>query len=697
MTPHRTPHRTLLGAVVALGMLGAALIVAPTPAVGADLRGFDPGNIISDTVFYDTTTMNADTVQAFLSSAGAACSQGSDGSPCLKNYRESTAGRGATSRCAAYAAGSNESAAVIISKVAQACGINPQVLIVTLQKEQGLVTTTNPSAGRYRAAMGYGCPDSAACNSLYYGFFNQVYSAASQFRNYALNPQQYSHRAGVANDILFSPNSGCGSSTVFIQNQATASLYNYTPYQPNAAALAAGYGTASGSGAGCASYGNRNFWNYFTDWFGPTTQRVPIGSIDTVGATWNSISVAGWALDPDTTSPIQVHVYLDGSAVLASTAGISRSDIAAAFNKGAEHGYSVSIPARAGAHTLCIYAIDSVAGGPNPSIGCRAVTVPSALTIGSIDTVTATSNTISVAGWALDPDTTSPIQVHVYVDGAARLGLIANNTRTDVGAAYGLGDQHGFAASLSSSPGIHDVCFYAIDANGGANPLLGCRTVGTAAAINHAPFGSIDSLTTAIGSISVAGWALDPDTTDPIQVHTYVDGSPVLGAVANVRRTDVGAAFGHGDDHGFSWTVSATGGVHTVCMYAIDSTLAGPNPQFACRTVTVPSAAPNTAPFGSIDSITGSVGAIDVAGWALDPDTTDPILVHVYVDGAAIQGVLADATRTDVGAAFGRGDQHGFYTSLPSAAGQHTVCVYAIDSTLKGPNPQLGCRSVTVG
>ena len=56
------------------------------------------------------------------------------------------------------------------------------------------------------------------------------------------------------------------SSPVYIQNQATANLYYYTPYQPNAAAIRAGYG----EGDGCSSYGNRNFFQYFTDWFGAT-------------------------------------------------------------------------------------------------------------------------------------------------------------------------------------------------------------------------------------------------------------------------------------------------------------------------------------------------------------------------------------------------------------------------------------------
>ena len=51
-----------------------------------------------------------------------------------------------------------------------------------------------------------------------------------------------------------------------IQNTATASLYNYTPYQPNAAALAAYPGT----GDACSAYGNRNFFYLFRKYFGST-------------------------------------------------------------------------------------------------------------------------------------------------------------------------------------------------------------------------------------------------------------------------------------------------------------------------------------------------------------------------------------------------------------------------------------------
>ena len=362
-----------LAAVGTAAVMGVVAVLPTAPAAAANLATFEPGLIMSDAIFYDSTTMPAPDIQAFLNNKGASCVQGTDGSPCLKAYRETTASRAATDRCpGGYPGASNESAAEIIAKVAQGCGINPQVLIVTLQKEEGLVTTTNPTSTKFRSAMGYGCPDSSVCDSQYYGFFNQVYSAASQFRNYALHPTNYSHRAGMVNNIAFKPPpSSCGTGAVFIQNQATAGLYNYTPYQPNAAALAAGYG----KGDGCSSYGNRNFWNYFTDWFGSTTQRAAIGSIDNVSSTSTTISINGWALDPDTTDPILVHVYLDGIAVLATTANISRTDVGAAYGKGNLHGYSATVPAIAGAHTVCIYAIDSNGRGPNPQIGCRNVTV----------------------------------------------------------------------------------------------------------------------------------------------------------------------------------------------------------------------------------------------------------------------------------------------------------------------------------
>ena len=186
----------------------AILCATPTPAGAADLSEFDPGNIITDQVFFDEGSMSAATIQAFLDVKGSNCSRGADGSPCLKNFRGDTATRVATTFCpGAYQGAAQETAAMIIYKVAQACHINPQVLLVTLQKEVGFVRSVNPTAKMYQRAMGYGCPDNSTgvCDSAYYGLYNQLYSAASQFQRYVTNPTRYAYRAGIVNYILYHP------------------------------------------------------------------------------------------------------------------------------------------------------------------------------------------------------------------------------------------------------------------------------------------------------------------------------------------------------------------------------------------------------------------------------------------------------------------------------------------------------------
>ncbi|NEN07009.1 hypothetical protein G3T36_14180 [Diaminobutyricibacter tongyongensis] len=257
----------LVAAALALALTFTVVSAFPfeqPAAQAADGRQFDPGDIISDALFFDGAAMNAADIQTFLNGKVSSCRSGYT---CLKDYRQSTTSKAAVSgRCNAYAGAANELASAIIAKVGAACGISQKALIVLLEKEQGLVTDDFPGSGQYRSATGYGCPDTAVCDSQYYGFFNQVYNAALQFKRYAATPTSWNHVAGRVNAVRFSPNAACGSSNVFIQNQATAGLYNYTPYQPNAAALANLYGT----GDGCSSYGNRNFWRMYTDWFGST-------------------------------------------------------------------------------------------------------------------------------------------------------------------------------------------------------------------------------------------------------------------------------------------------------------------------------------------------------------------------------------------------------------------------------------------
>lgn len=261
-------------AVAGAASVSAAAAAPGVASAGRDVKtyldGFDPGNIISDAVFTDRNTMNEAQIQAFFNSKVSRCQGGSDKwGPivCLKDFTISSVNRPADRYCQGYTGAPNESAARIIYRVAQSCGINPQVLIVMLQKEQGLVTHTWPSMNRYNAALGQGCPDGGVpCDPSYVGFFHQIYGAARQMQIYMEGRYFTYYAPGKTWNILYNPNRNCGSAPVYVANMATSALYYYTPYQPNPAAMRAGYG----EGDGCSAYGNRNFYNYFTDWFGST-------------------------------------------------------------------------------------------------------------------------------------------------------------------------------------------------------------------------------------------------------------------------------------------------------------------------------------------------------------------------------------------------------------------------------------------
>ena len=245
---------------------GAVLDCAPNNNGGSTT--WDPGFIISDEIFYNTAAMTADQIQAFVDAQGAAC----QGSYCVKDLRVTTPDVPADQYCAAYTGGTDESAAAVLAKVSLACGVNPQVMLVTLQKESALLTRTSPSAASYAAAWGWHCPDSgpggsANCDPRYAGFFNQAYGMAKQWSRYKVDPGKYHYQAGQTAEVLWNvAESGCGGSTVTIRNTATASLYNYTPYQPNQAALA----SYPGTGDACSAYGNRNFFFLFQKYFGVT-------------------------------------------------------------------------------------------------------------------------------------------------------------------------------------------------------------------------------------------------------------------------------------------------------------------------------------------------------------------------------------------------------------------------------------------
>ncbi|MDO4242229.1 MAG: hypothetical protein Q4C85_00435 [Actinomyces sp.] len=241
---------------------------APAPTGGSrPSTSFMAGTIISDAEFFNAGAMSLEQVRAFLTEKNPGCTPAADGTACLKDYRMTTPTL-TSSFCATYRGAPGEDAASIISKAATACGVNPRVLLVILQKEQGLVAASGSALtpARYSKAMGFRCPDGSPCDPTYAGLASQIYYAASRLVQYGAQPASFRFRAGGTYDIAYHPTASCGSSSVTITNRATAALYNYTPYQPNAADLA----NMQGTGDACSSYGNRNFWRYYRLWFGST-------------------------------------------------------------------------------------------------------------------------------------------------------------------------------------------------------------------------------------------------------------------------------------------------------------------------------------------------------------------------------------------------------------------------------------------
>jgi hypothetical protein len=200
---------------------------------------------------------------------------------------------------------------------------------------------------------------------------------------------------------------------------------------------------------------------------------LPYGSLDTVHAVFKGVRVAGWAVGRATTSPIRVAVYIDGRG-RSVTASRARPDVARAHpGAGSTHGFDLTVAEPAGRHQVCVYA---VAAAGHTGLGCRTVTVSGA-PIGRLDVVRGGAGSVNVGGWALDPDTSKPIRVHLYV-GRNAAAVTAAIPRPDVARHYkGVGANHGFAASLRAAAGRNQVCAYAIDSAGVGHTLLGCRPV----------------------------------------------------------------------------------------------------------------------------------------------------------------------------------------------------------------------------
>jgi hypothetical protein len=304
--------------------------------------------------------------------------------------------------------------------------------------------------------------------------------------------------------------------------------------------------------------------------------------------------------------------------------------------------------------------------------------------LGSFDQVSQTPDGIRVRGWTLARGTANPILVNAIVDRGRNNVATADQDRVDIAAAFpAFGGAHGYSYTIPAGPGPHTVCVEGVNDGDGANYLLGCRSI----FLYSDPGGNVDLATRAPGGIRVAGWSLDPNTTASTFVDVYTGGGGVR-TIANGNRPDVAAyAPDYGASHGFNVVLPAPNGVNRVCAYGINMGAGSTNTQLACRTVNV-----SDLPMGSLDGASRN----GVLGWAIDPNSTAPVDIHVYVNGAFRAVMTASSLRGDVGAAYpDYGAGHGYSTGFsPALAPGSTVCAYAINVGPGSTNPQLGCRTV---
>ena len=153
-------------------------LVAPLTA-SAQLNvdpGFNPSKIIEDKVFSDTQTFGgAAGVQKFLETKGSVLANTSpDFLLKLKEPQVALLKQGLEDPQPNL--GRLRTAAELIWDAAQHSGLNPQVIIVTLEKEQSLITgrKTSDEATLQKAldrALGFGCPDGGGCDNIYAGFY----------------------------------------------------------------------------------------------------------------------------------------------------------------------------------------------------------------------------------------------------------------------------------------------------------------------------------------------------------------------------------------------------------------------------------------------------------------------------------------------------------------------------------------------
>ena len=246
--------------------------------------------------------------------------------------------------------------------------------------------------------------------------------------------------------------------------------------------------------------------------------------------------------------PVEVHIYVGGAAdsgqaknVFKLTANLPRGDVSQQYpGAGENHGYYGVLDIE-GPEVLYVY-FYNIGSGENTLIGTPTVQGKNHSPLGHIDGIESTYEGVKISGWAFDIDIPNdPIEVHIYVGGAADSGqaknvfkLTADGSRADVPKKYlGVGENHGFEGLLDITE-TETLYVYLYNVGLGENILIGTPTV---MGKSHNPVGSIDNISSTCEGVKISGWAIDGDAlTESVDIHIYVGGAADSGQAKNVYQ-----------------------------------------------------------------------------------------------------------------------------------------------------------------
>jgi surface antigen len=326
----------------------------------------------------------------------------------------------------------------------------------------------------------------------------------------------------------------------------------------------------------------------------PWTQGDVKGQIENVMLTPGGVRVWGWVYDPDRSdlsNDVQFYAGPTGEAKPeeyrgGTNANVQRQDVMnAEVTASPYHGFDYTFALPEGEHRICAYSFNVLGtpGKPTRRFSCVDKT-RNGQAFGSLENAFQIPGGIRFLGWGFDPDTNEPTQIDLYESETTnptfyRGGTAANHERNDVrdflASSYvDVSPNRGLDLNIPFGAGNHHVCgFVANKAGSGGSQIVGCKDV----LVSNEPKGWFEGAQWTTGGVAVAGWALDPDTDNPTDIHFYGGDGNVLpqnwagGLSASGNRPDIVSANpGYNANHGFNSVVPAPAGTSRICAYALN-------------------------------------------------------------------------------------------------------------------------------